>query len=77
MFESILIIAINLVASIENFLLCLVIFRNTRLHTVANIYILSLAVSYVLIAGLVMPLFCGVIITDKKHFYKKKCMIYF
>lgn len=62
-FESTLIILIDLVAFVGNFLICLAIFRNTRLHTVANIYILALAISDTLMAGVVMPLSSGTIIT--------------
>ena len=64
-FESILMLVINAVAFLGNFLICWTIYRNNRLHTVTNIYILALAISDMLMACVVMPFSSGTIITGK------------
>ena len=63
--ETMFSLAINLLALVGNILVCWIICRNPRFHTVTNTYVLSLAISDVAMATLCMPLVVGVLIEGK------------
>ena len=54
--ESCIFLCLNLAALVGNTLVCVVLYRNTFLRTVTNNFILSLAVTDLVMAVLVMPL---------------------
>lgn len=66
----------NIVSLTGNLLVCLAVYKNPRLRTTTNLYIISLAVSDLLSATFVMPFTAGVLITRKWPFGKFYCDIH-
>ena len=66
----------NMVTLTGNLLVCLAVYKNSRLRTTTNLYIISLAVSDLLSATFVMPFTAGVLITRKWPFGKFYCYIH-
>lgn len=65
----------NVVSLTGNLLVCLAVYKNPRLRTTTNLYIISLAVSDLLSATFVKPFTAGVLITRKWPFGKFYCYI--
>ena len=61
-------IALNIASLLGNILVCLSVYRNNRLRTTTNLYIIALAVSDLIAATLVMPQATGVLITGRWPF---------
>lgn len=66
---------LNLMSLVGNILLCIAVYRNTRLRRTANLYIIALAVSDLLSAIFVMPLTTGVLITGGWPFGEIVCQM--
>ena len=68
-------IVLNVLSLVGNILVCISVYRNTRLRTTTNFYIIALAVSDLLSAMLVMPLTAGVLVTGRWPFGKTLCQM--
>ena len=66
-------IMLNVSALLGNILVCIAVYRNTRLRTTTNLYIIALAVSDLLSAIFIMPFSSGVLITGRWPFGEKVC----
>ena len=66
-------IVLNLLSLIGNTLVCISVYRNTRLRTTTNLYITSLAISDLLSALFVMPLVIGVLVSGRWIFGEVSC----
>ena len=75
-FEACICLLMNAVALIGNLLVCLAVYKNHRLRTTTNLYIVSLAGTDLLSATLVMPFTAGVLITRKWPFGTVYCFIH-
>ena len=64
-FEACICLLMNAVALTGNLLVCFAVYKNSRLRTTTNLYIVSLAGTDLLSATLVMPFTAGVLITRK------------
>ena len=69
-------IALNIASLLGNILVCLSVYRNNRLRTTTNLYIIALAVSDLIAATLVMPPATGVLITGRWPFGETACQIH-
>ena len=69
-------IILNVLSLTGNSLVCISIYKNTRLRTTTNIYILALALSDLLSAVFVMPFGTGVLITSKWIFGGAFCQLH-
>lgn len=58
-------IVLNLLSLMGNTLVCISVYRNTRLRTTTNLYITALAISDLLSAVFVMPLTIGVLVSGR------------
>ena len=74
--ETSLMIALNIVSLLGNVLVCISVYRNTRLRTTTNVYIVALAISDLLSAIFVMPLATGVLISGRWPFGEKVCQMH-
>ena len=74
--ESGSMIGLNALSLLGNVLVCISVYRNTRLRTTTNLYIIALAVSDLLAAIFVMPLATGVLITGRWPFGETVCQIH-
>ena len=74
-FEAGSLIVLNILALLGNILVCISVYRNTRLRTTTNLYIIALAVSDLLSAIFVMPLSTGVLITGRWPYGETLCHI--
>ncbi|XP_068759578.1 beta-1 adrenergic receptor-like [Montipora capricornis] len=66
-------IVLNLLSLMGNTLVCISIYRNTRLRTTTNLYITALAISDLLSAVFVMPLSIGVLVSGRWIFGEVGC----
>ncbi|XP_020900018.1 octopamine receptor 1-like [Exaiptasia diaphana] len=73
--EVTILLAINAVAFFGNFLVCLASFRNHRLRTTTNLYVIALAISDILAACITMPLTSAAIIKGRWIFGPVICGI--
>lgn len=64
---------LNVLSLIGNSLVCILIYKDSRLRTTTNLYITALAVSDLLSAVFVMPLGIGVLITSDWIFGEVMC----
>lgn len=71
--ESGLMIALNILSLIGNIMVCIAVYRNTRLRTSTNIYIVALAISDLLSAIFIMPFAAGVLISGRWPFSENFC----
>nr|XP_058950483.1 octopamine receptor beta-1R-like [Pocillopora verrucosa] len=62
-----------MVCLIENSLICIAVYRNARLRSSTNLYIISLAISDIINAVIVMPFTVGVLITGEWPFGEAVC----
>ena len=69
-------ILLNIVSLSGNMLVCMSVYRNARLRTTTNLYIIVLAFSDLLSAILVMPLAAGVLITGRWPFGETICQVH-
>ena len=76
-FESTSIILLNVVSLLGNILVCISVYRNTRLRTSTNLYIAALAISDLLSGIFVMPFAAGGLISGKWPFGKVVCQMIF
>ena len=63
-------IALNIMSLGGNIMVCIAVYRKTRLRSTTNIYIITLAISDLLSAIFVMPFATGVLISGKWPFGK-------
>ena len=66
-------IALNIASLLGNILVCLSVYRNNRLRTTTNPYIIALAITDLIAATLVMLPATGVLITGR---WPEKCNLY-
>lgn len=71
--ESGLMIALNILSLIGNIMVCIAVYRNTRLRTSTNIYIVALAISDLLSAIFIMPFAAGVLTSGRWSFGENFC----
>ena len=69
-------ISLNIASLLGNILVCLSVYRNNRLRTTINLYIIALAVTDVIAATLVMPPATGVLIIGRWPFGETACQIH-
>ena len=69
-------IFLNVLSLVGNTLVCISVYRNTRLRTTTNLYIIALAVSDLLSAIFVMPLVAGVLISGRWPFGETVCQMH-
>ena len=74
-FEAGSLIVLNVLSLLGNILVCISVYRNTRLRTTTNLYIIALAVSDLLSAIFVMPLSTGVLISSRWPFGETLCQM--
>ena len=73
--ESGFMIALNIMSLGGNIMVCIAVYRNTRLRSTTNIYIIALAISDLLSAIFVMPFAAGVLISGRWPFGKVLCQV--
>ena len=66
-------LTVTMVCLIENSLICIAVYRNARLRSSTNLYIISLAISDIINAIIVMPFTVGVLITGEWPFGEAVC----
>ena len=69
-------VILNVLSLTGNTLVCISVYKNTRLRTTTNLYIIALAVSDLLSAVFVMPVGSGVLITSKWVFGGTICQLH-
>lgn len=69
-------IILNVLSLTGNTLVCISVYKNNRLRTTTNLYIIALAVSDLLSAVFVMPLGTGVLITSQWSFGEVLCQLH-
>ena len=69
-------IILNVLFLTRNTLVCISVYRNTRLRTTTNLYIIALATSDLLSAVFVMPFGTDVLITSKWVFGEVVCQLH-
>lgn len=72
--ESSLMLLIIMISFIGNSLIICVVFQNPRLHTVTNIFLVSLAIADILTSLLVMPISASIFIQGKWIFSEGVCI---
>ena len=66
-------LTVTMVCLIGNSLICIAVYRNAKLRSSTNLYIISLAISDIINAVIVMPFIVGVLITGKWPFGEAVC----
>ena len=69
-------VILNVLSLTGNTLVCVSVYKNTRLRTTTNLYIIALAMSDLLSAVLVMPFGTGVLITSEWVFGEAVCQLH-
>ena len=67
---------LNTLSLVGNVLVCISVYRNPRLRTSTNLYIIALAISDLLSAIFVMPLAAGVLISSRWPFGETVCQMH-
>ena len=75
--ESCIFVLLNIATLVGNSLVCLAFYRNPSLRTVTNYFVLSLALTDLSMAVLVMPLNIALVITSNGIANKLTCNFYF
>ena len=75
-FEGSSLVILNLLSLAGNIMVCLSVYRNPRLRTPTNLYIIALAVSDLLSAVFVMPLSETILFTGKWSFGETICQFH-
>lgn len=70
-FEATFAIVMNMASFFGNILVCLAIHRNNRLHTIPNLFVVSLAISDLFVAVLSMPFSAAILIAGRWIFDKE------
>lgn len=73
--EAVSMIVLNVLSLVGNIFVCISVYRNARLRTTTNLYIIALAISDLLSAIFVMPLTAGVLVTGRWPFGKTLCQM--
>lgn len=73
--ETLVLIVINLFALVGNVLICLAVYRKASLRTITNMFIVTLAISDVVMAVLPMPLSVGALISSKWSYGHTVCQL--
>ena len=73
--ETSVCLLMNSISLTGNLLVCLAVYRNPRLRTTTNLYIIGLAATDLLSATFVMPFTAGALITRKWPFGKLYCNV--
>ena len=73
--ETIVCVAMNIISIMGNTLVCLAVYKNSKLRSTTNLYIFALAASDLLCATVEMPLASAVLITGKWDFSDALCEI--
>lgn len=76
MFEICALVLMNVLSLVGNILICVSVYRNRRLRTITNLYIIALAISDLLSAVFVMPLGAGVLISSRWVFGDVLCQFH-
>ena len=71
--ETVLLVCINVAALFGNLFVCWAVYKNQRLRTIVNIFIVALAMSDILMATLSMPCSCVVLATERWVFGEEFC----
>ncbi|XP_068762535.1 melatonin receptor type 1C-like [Montipora capricornis] len=71
--EVLSILSLNVLSLTGNTLVCIAVFKNVRLRSTTNMYIVALALSDLLSAIFVMPFVCGVLVASKWVFGDVVC----
>ena len=74
--EVISLVILNALSLTGNILVCMSVYKNVRLRTTTNLYIIALAVSDLLSAVFVMPIGIGVLITGEWIFGEAICQLH-
>ena len=74
--EASFMIFLNVLSLLGNVLVCISVYRNTRLRTSTNLYIVALAISDLLSAIFVMPLAAGGLISGSWPFGGTVCQMH-
>ena len=74
--EASFMILLTVFSLLGNVLVCISVYRNTRLRTSTNLYIVALAISDLLSAIFVMPLAAGVLISGRWPFGGTVCQMH-
>ena len=69
-------VILNVLSLAGNTLVCISVYKNTRLRTITNLYIIALAASDLLSAVFVMPFVAGVLITSEWIFGGVICQLH-
>ena len=75
-FEICALVLMNVLSLVGNILVCVSVYRNRRLWTTTNLYIIALAISDLLSAVFVMPLGAGVLISSHWVFGEVLCQFH-
>ena len=75
-FEICALVLMNVLSLVGNILVCISVYRNRRLRTTTNLYIIALAISDLLSAVFVMPLGAGVLISSRWVFGEVLCQFH-
>ena len=74
--EVISLVILNVLCLTGNILVCMSVYKNVRLRTTTNLYIIALAVTDLLSAVFVMPISIGVLITGEWIFGEAICQLH-
>ena len=74
--EASFMILLNLLSLLGNVLVCIAVYRNTRLRTSTNVYIVALAITDLLSVIFVTPLATGVLISGRWPFGGTVCQMH-
>ena len=74
--EASFMIVLNIASLLGNMLVCISVYRNTRLRTTTNVYIVALAISDLLSAIFVMPIAAAVLISGRWPFGETLCQMH-
>ena len=75
-FQICALVLMNVMSLVGNILVCVSVYRNRRLRTTTNLYIIALAISDLLSAVFVMPLGAGVLISSRWVFGEVLCQFH-
>ena len=75
-FEICALVLMNVLSLVGNILVCVSVYRNRRLRTTTNLYIIALAISDLLSAVFVMPLGASVLISSRWVFGEVLCQFH-
>ena len=74
--EASICLALNVISTVGNVLVCLAVYKNPKLRSPTNLYIIALAASDLLCATVAMPLASAVLITGRWIFGYAVCQIH-